>query len=106
MPAERTWCAMSPASPVSTAPRNSRCSSRSELIGALQIGLCFVSLRHEHFERGQIGIPLDQGRQHAEAVERICVQPPYGVADRSAVRIDQYVPAAKAIRSVPGEVQL
>src|SRR5208283_409305 len=76
-------------SPNRIAALNSRCTSRSERIGLLQDRLRGVRLVEQDLERGQIGVPFEQCRLGAKALDGRAVKRPYRGRDACAVVIDQ-----------------
>src|SRR5229473_2663404 len=74
-----------PVSPSSTACMTFDCSSRSEGMGIRAQGVGLGGFGHEHLERGDIGVPLDQGRHVAEPLQRRAIHAPHRIAYRGAV---------------------
>src|SRR5215472_14548261 len=83
-----TISAVSP--PPSTAWRSCICSSsRVDMAAGIGELLRMPRLVQKNFERGEVGVPLDQRRHRAEALERRGVEVPYGFGNSGAVIVDQ-----------------
>src|ERR1700694_4578128 len=88
-PATMPRPASAPVSPNIVAAANPRCTSRSDGIGFLQNRLCDRSLVLQHAEPRQVGIPFDQRRLGAEAVDRGAIERPHRRGDARAVGVDE-----------------
>src|ERR1700682_4014774 len=88
-PATMPSSAIAAESPKSAATLNPRWTSRSDRIGFLQDRLGGGCLVEQNFERGQVGIPFEEGRPWADALDRRAVERPHRRRDARAVRIDQ-----------------
>src|SRR5215471_10927067 len=87
-----TISAVSP--PPSTAWRSCICSSsRVDMAAGIGELLHMPRLVQKNFERGEVGVPLDQRRHRAEALERRGVEVPYGLDNSGAVVVDQDIDA-------------
>src|SRR5882724_6389147 len=64
----------------------------------------FVRFGNEHFERGYVCVPLNQGRGFAETLQRGRVQPPNSIADRPVVGIDENLLLLDSSGRVPCKV--
>ena len=73
---------------------------------ALEQALGLRGLAEQHVERGKVRVPLDRRRHGAEALERLHVQPPDRVRDRTAVVVDEDGVAVGIVDGVTGEVDL
>src|SRR5437899_6113672 len=98
-PARSGWSAPA-ASSATTASRTRRWISRSEgMAGSRGEGAFRHSVRtrgffQNHVERGDVVVPLDQGRLAPEALERACVERPDRLGDPAAMGVDQDLAAA------------
>src|ERR1700756_3556152 len=84
--------AISAVSPPSTACLSCSCSSSSVDI-SMDLGelLRVAHFVQQDFERGKVGVPLDQRRHRPEAAERRGVEVPNGLGDAGTVVVDQYI---------------
>ena len=80
------------------------CSSRSEGMGFRSQGVGLRGLGHQHLERGNIGVPLDQCGHVAESPQRRAVQIPHRVAYRRAVRVDEQFLSLEFDGAVAGQM--
>src|SRR5256885_9075378 len=99
-PATMPRSASAPLSPNTVAATNPRCTSRSDGIGFLQNRLCDRSLVLQHVESGQVGVPFDERRLGAEAIDRGAVERPHGRRDARSVGVDEAGAAGVEARQV------
>src|SRR5215467_1797787 len=73
----------------SVAAQNARCNSCSDCIACLQNGLRFRGFVEEYLQRRNVGVPFDERRLGAEALDRLAVQLPHRRRDARAMGINE-----------------
>src|SRR5882724_6820860 len=77
------------ATPSNSAASKRFCRSRSNKMSYSRDRVSLVCFSNQHLERRYVCVPLDQGRNPAEALYRGRIQLPNGAADGSVVSVDE-----------------
>src|SRR5258706_9862949 len=74
-------------------------------MGCSKVRLRLVRLTQQDIERRDIGVPFDQCGPCAEALNRMTIQRPNGLADLSGVRVNECFCLIDTVDAVSGQMQ-